>query len=43
MQVLDMDVPVDCGEAVILTTADRFRQFAIVPFPTRRALMAMPR
>jgi acetyl-CoA acetyltransferase len=31
MQMLDMDVPVDCGEAVILTTAERAKDLARKP------------
>jgi len=31
MQMLDMDVPVDCGEAVILTTAERARDLQRKP------------
>jgi acetyl-CoA acetyltransferase len=31
MQMLDMDVPVDCGEAVILTTPERARDLDVKP------------
>ena len=31
MQMLDMDVPVDCGEAVIITTAERARDLPNTP------------
>ena len=31
MQMLDMDVPVDCGEALIITTAERARDLAVKP------------
>jgi acetyl-CoA acetyltransferase len=31
MQMLDMDVPVDCGEAVIITTAERARDLSAKP------------
>jgi hypothetical protein len=31
MQMLDMDVPVDCGEAVIITTAERARDLPRKP------------
>jgi acetyl-CoA acetyltransferase len=31
MQMLDMDVPVDCGEALVLTTAERARDLPVKP------------
>lgn len=31
MQMLDMDVPVDCGEALIITTAERARELKAKP------------
>lgn len=31
MQILDMDVPVDCGEALVITTAERARDLAQKP------------
>ena len=31
MQMLDMDVPVDCGEALIITTAERARDLPVKP------------
>jgi acetyl-CoA acetyltransferase len=31
MQMLDMDVPVDCGEALVITTAERARDLDVKP------------